>query len=107
MNYFPFIQKLLYINFIIGNINFKSKDPRINYLKNSLLIEEEKLSELGIKLGILGHPRVNYDITLVSIEDQKILTREIITEAWERKKTLTPDKPKKSTVEHQHIFKCN
>ncbi|KAK0083829.1 hypothetical protein PV325_008149 [Microctonus aethiopoides] len=80
----------------LGNINFKSKDPRINYLKNALLIEEEKLPELGIKLGILGHPRVNYDITLVSMEDHKILKREI-TEAWERKKSLTPDKPKKST----------
>ncbi|KAK0182110.1 hypothetical protein PV327_000279 [Microctonus hyperodae] len=86
----------------LGSINFKSKDPQINYLKNALLIEEEKLSELGITVGILGHPRANYDITLVPIEDNKILKREI-TEAWERKKALIPDKAKKSTSIDEEI----
>lgn len=46
------------------------RDPKIAYLKNALLIEEEMLSRLGIKIGILGHNRSDYDIMLMSIEEE-------------------------------------
>lgn len=47
---------------------FESQDPRIIYLKNSMLAKEELLQDLGINVGILGHPRSNYDVILQPIE---------------------------------------
>lgn len=44
------------------------RDPKIAYLKNALLIEEEMLSQLGIRVGILGHNRSDYDIMLMPNE---------------------------------------
>lgn len=46
------------------------RDPKIAYLKNALLIEEELLSRLGIKIGILGRNRSDYDIMLMPIEEE-------------------------------------
>ncbi|XP_033217112.1 protein phosphatase 1 regulatory subunit 36-like isoform X2 [Belonocnema kinseyi] len=46
-----------------------SKDPRINYLQNALLLHEEKLTEFGIEVGILGMPRSNFDIFLLPLKE--------------------------------------
>lgn len=47
------------------------RDPKIDYLKNALLIEEEMLSLMNIKVGILGHNRSDYDILLMPYEEKK------------------------------------
>jgi len=44
------------------------EDPKIVYLEHALLIQEDMLPQLGIKVGILGHNRSNYDIVLSSHE---------------------------------------
>ncbi|KMQ93636.1 39s ribosomal protein mitochondrial [Lasius niger] len=53
---------------LIGIVDIDVRDPKIAYLKNALLIEEEMLSQLGIRVGILGHNRSDYDIMLMPNE---------------------------------------
>lgn len=65
------------------------RDPRITYLKNALLIEEDKLSQLGIRVGILGHNRSNYDIMLMPSETKEPESIEI---NMFNKKTVPSDK---------------
>ncbi|CAD6231942.1 GSCOCG00001664001-RA-CDS [Cotesia congregata] len=77
----------------LGLINSESKDPRINYLKNALLADEENIQKLRVKVGILGHQRANYDITLVPIDGENELDRE---ELWERRRSSLSDKRRKS-----------
>lgn len=84
-----------YLLLITGLINSESKDPRINYLKNALLADEENLQKLRIKVGILGHQRSNYDITLVPIDGENELDRE---DLWERRRSSLSDKRRKSLV---------
>ncbi|KAJ8670134.1 hypothetical protein QAD02_001393 [Eretmocerus hayati] len=57
----------------IGLRDTDSEDPRIAYLENALLANEEDLPKLGIKLGILGLPRADFDILLIpqSSEDEQ------------------------------------
>ncbi|KAL6432497.1 hypothetical protein ACFW04_006821 [Cataglyphis niger] len=45
-------------------------DPQIDYLKHALLIEEEMLSLMNVKVGILGHNRSDYDIMLMPYEEE-------------------------------------
>ncbi|XP_003426916.2 protein phosphatase 1 regulatory subunit 36-like [Nasonia vitripennis] len=45
--------------------NDESRDPQITYLQNALLAREEDLPRLGIKVGILGFPRTDFDILLI------------------------------------------
>lgn len=54
-------------------------DPKIAYLKSALLTEEEKLPQLGIRVGILGHNRSNYDIMLMPSETEELESIEIST----------------------------
>ncbi|XP_043484768.1 uncharacterized protein LOC122512766 isoform X2 [Leptopilina heterotoma] len=46
-----------------------SKDPQIIFFQNALHLEEEKFAELGIKVGILGMPRSNFDHLLLPISE--------------------------------------
>lgn len=64
------------------------EDPKIVYLKNALLIEEEMLSQLGIKVGILGHNRSDYDIMLMPIELEQKPTDLTEISPPERRRTI-------------------
>ena len=68
---FLFLQKRKKNNilWLIG-IEDNSNDKRILYLKHALVVEEDKLHELGIKVGILGENRTNYDILLMPLEEK-------------------------------------
>ncbi|XP_008555279.1 uncharacterized protein LOC103576717 [Microplitis demolitor] len=77
----------------LGLTNFESKDPRVIYLKDALLADEENLHDLRIKVGMLGQPRANYDITLVHIDNEDALDKE---ELWERRRSSLSDKRRKS-----------
>lgn len=46
-------------------------DPKISYLNDVLLLDEELLPELGIRVGILGHSRSDYDIMLAPAETEE------------------------------------
>lgn len=54
-----------------------SEDPRIVYLEKALIGDERTLREAGVKLGILGMLRSDYDVNLIaqkaSEEDEKSL----------------------------------
>jgi len=55
-------------------------DPKIVYLEDALLIQEDMLPQLGIKVGILGHNRSDYDIVLSPYETEETeVTEEAIT----------------------------
>lgn len=47
------------------------EDPKIIYLKDALLLDEEILPQIGIRVGILGHNRSDYDIMLMPIEQEQ------------------------------------
>ncbi|XP_043793017.1 uncharacterized protein LOC122715149 [Apis laboriosa] len=70
----PLIQELIYSDYdyrlLSLGIEENYDDERILYLKYALIIEEDKLHELGIKVGILGENRANYDITLMPLEEK-------------------------------------
>ncbi|XP_063988252.1 protein phosphatase 1 regulatory subunit 36-like [Diachasmimorpha longicaudata] len=72
-------------------------DPRINYLKNALLADEENFLDLGIKMGILGHSRDDYDIMLMPLEDEKVVEEED-DDKWERKRSSMSDRARRSRV---------
>ncbi|EZA48529.1 uncharacterized protein LOC105285481 isoform X2 [Ooceraea biroi] len=56
---------------LLGIVDLDAHDPKIIYLKNALLIKEEMLSQLGIRVGILGHNRSDYDIMLAPNETEE------------------------------------
>jgi len=58
-------------------------DPKIVYLEDALLIQEDMLPQLGIKVGILGHNRSDYDIVLSPYETEE-------TEEMEEAITISP-----------------
>ncbi|XP_011496190.1 PREDICTED: uncharacterized protein LOC105360880 [Ceratosolen solmsi marchali] len=62
----------------IGLTNVKSPDPRIIYFENALLANEENLSRLGVKIGILGLPRMDFDLMLIPLinEDKQVAIEE-------------------------------
>lgn len=67
-------------------------DPRIAYLHNALLIEEEMLPKLGIKIGILGQERSNYDVMLMSLDSENSNHDEKINQAeksYEKKGSIS------------------
>ncbi|KAK1132946.1 hypothetical protein K0M31_014313 [Melipona bicolor] len=70
----PLIQELIYSDsdyrLLSLGIEDNSNDKRILYLKHALVVEEHKLHELGIKVGILGENRANYDILLMPLEEK-------------------------------------
>ncbi|XP_029042048.2 LOW QUALITY PROTEIN: uncharacterized protein LOC114875665, partial [Osmia bicornis bicornis] len=70
----PLIQELIYsdCDYRLLALGHNSNDERILYLQNALLIEEEKLHDLGIKIGILGENRANYNIMLIPFEETEI-----------------------------------
>ncbi|XP_035723900.1 uncharacterized protein LOC118442433 [Vespa mandarinia] len=75
LKYSPLIEELIYskCNFQVlslGMIDVDTCDPRIAYLHNALLIEEEMLPKLGIKIGILGQERSNYDLMLMLLDSE-------------------------------------
>ncbi|XP_067205540.1 protein phosphatase 1 regulatory subunit 36-like isoform X2 [Linepithema humile] len=79
----------------LGIVEIDARDPKIAYLKNALLIEEDKLSQLGIRVGILGHNRSNYDIMLKPSETEESELIEISMfekKAMELRKSIPSDK---------------
>lgn len=54
-----------------GVVDIDIHYPKIAYLRNALLVDEEVLSQLKIKVGILGHNRSDYDIMLMPYELEK------------------------------------
>ncbi|XP_012256434.2 uncharacterized protein LOC105686327 [Athalia rosae] len=74
----------------IGIPNFETNDPRIKYLEKALLADEEKLQEVGIKIGILGQPRTDYDLMLMRRSSEEDNSDEqtgvdIEKERWEKR----------------------
>lgn len=55
----------------LGIVDLDMDDPKISYLNDVLLLDEELLPELGIRVGILGHSRSDYDIMLAPAETEE------------------------------------
>ncbi|XP_071570440.1 uncharacterized protein [Temnothorax nylanderi] len=55
----------------LGVVDIDLYHPKIAYLRNALLVDEEMLSQLEIKVGILGHNRSDYDIMLMPYEPEE------------------------------------
>ncbi|XP_036146145.1 uncharacterized protein LOC105840661 [Monomorium pharaonis] len=55
----------------LGVVDIDFHHPKIAYLRNALLVDEELLSQLGIKVGILGHNRSDYDLMLMPYESEE------------------------------------
>lgn len=51
-----------------GVVDIDLRHPKLAYLRNALLVNEEMLPQLKIKAGILGHNRSDYDIMLMPYE---------------------------------------
>ncbi|XP_076234535.1 protein phosphatase 1 regulatory subunit 36 isoform X2 [Calliopsis andreniformis] len=70
------IQELIYSNsdyrLLSLGIGDDTNDARIVFLQNALLIEEDKLLQLGIRIGILGKSRDDYDIMLMPVEKEAL-----------------------------------
>lgn len=66
----------------LGLGNAKSDDPRVIYLENAFLAKEENLSRLGIKVGILGLPRTDFDVLLIpnAGEEDQAITEDAVKE---------------------------
>jgi len=75
-----------------GVAEIDMRDAKIVHLKNALLVEEDKLPQLGIRVGILGHDRSNYDIMLMSSETKEPESVEINKKAMELQKSIPSDK---------------
>lgn len=76
-------------------------DPRIAYLHNALLIEEEMLPKLGIKIGILGQERSNYDLMLMLLDSENSNHVEKINQAeksYEKKSSISDKLAQNSLV---------
>ncbi|XP_017891799.1 uncharacterized protein LOC108632015 [Ceratina calcarata] len=72
----PLIQDLIYSNcdhrlLALGIDATPDDDERIHYLQYALVAEEDKLEEFGVKVGILGENRANYDLMLMPIEEKE------------------------------------
>ncbi|KYM92845.1 Uncharacterized protein C14orf50 [Atta colombica] len=63
----PLPHELIYADcdYRLLSLDIDIHHPKIAYLRNALLVDEEKLSQLEIKVGILGHNRSDYDIMLM------------------------------------------
>ncbi|KAI4477905.1 hypothetical protein M0804_012385 [Polistes exclamans] len=105
----PLIEDLIYseCNFKVlslGMIDVDRSDPRIDYLHNALLIDEEMLPKLGIKVGILGQERSNYDLMLMLIESENSNDVEKIDQPdklkYEKSKISVSDKPTEDSSEY-------
>jgi hypothetical protein len=59
------------------------EDPKIIYLENALLIREDLLPQLGIKVGILGHNRSDYDVVLSPYEAEETEELEVAVSPFE------------------------
>ncbi|KAL0120610.1 hypothetical protein PUN28_008353 [Cardiocondyla obscurior] len=55
----------------LGVVDIDVHHPKVAYLRNALLADEEILFQLKIKAGILGHNRSNYDIMLMPYESEE------------------------------------
>lgn len=68
------------------------------YLNNALFAEEELLPQLGIKVGILGQNRSNYDIMLNELQQPVDLAEIILDkETVEKRKSVLIEKISVST----------
>lgn len=54
-----------------GIVDIDLHHPKIAYLRNALLVDEEMLPQLKIKVGILGCNRSDYDIMLMPYEPEE------------------------------------
>lgn len=68
-----------------GILDIDVRDPKIVYLKNALLIEEEMLPLMDIKVGILGQNRSEYDIMLMPYEEKEPKIEPIEIDALDKK----------------------
>lgn len=48
-----------------------SNDERVVFLQNALLAREDKLQRLGIKIGILGQNKADFDLMLMPQEEEQ------------------------------------
>ncbi|XP_029661083.1 uncharacterized protein LOC115234272 [Formica exsecta] len=69
----------------LGILDIDVRDPKIAYLKNALLIEEEMLPLMDIKVGILGQNRSEYDIMLMPYEEKEPKIEPIEIDALDKK----------------------
>ncbi|XP_046607644.1 uncharacterized protein LOC124298952 [Neodiprion virginianus] len=74
----------------IGIPYFETHDPRIEYLEKALLADETELQNLGIKVGILGQSRSDYDMMLIrtNVDEDKPDDRmsvDLEKEKWEKR----------------------
>ncbi|XP_015591213.1 uncharacterized protein LOC107265857 [Cephus cinctus] len=80
----------------LGTVKLNTQDPRVIYLHNALLAKEESLTELGIKVGILGHPRSDYDIMLTPLEEEQPITAgNAEKDKWEKRRCSLAEKRQK------------
>ncbi|XP_039304744.1 uncharacterized protein LOC105205610 isoform X2 [Solenopsis invicta] len=66
----------------LGVVDIDVHHPKIAYLRNALLVDEELLSQLGLKIGILGHNRSDYDIMLMPYEPEEKPAEPTEIEKW-------------------------
>ncbi|KAG7202655.1 hypothetical protein KM043_009830 [Ampulex compressa] len=108
----PLIQELVYSDcdyrvLALGIGNTDTCDERIIYLQNALLAEEEKLPKLGIKVGILGQNRTNYDVMLMlSEEDKFTAVKEAQLSEKERQESRKDYTSDANLVDMQKEVKC-
>ncbi|XP_043684464.1 uncharacterized protein LOC122636874 [Vespula pensylvanica] len=109
----PLIEELIYseCNFQVLSlemIDIDVCDPRIAYLHNALLIEEEMLPKLGIKIGILGQERSNYDLMLMLLDSENSNHVEKINQAeksYEKKSSISDKLAQNSLDYNQNIMR--
>ncbi|XP_047369187.1 uncharacterized protein LOC124956875 isoform X2 [Vespa velutina] len=93
---------------LIGMIDVDTCDPRIAYLHNALLIEEEMLPKLGIKIGILGQERSNYDLMLMLLDSENSSHVENISKAeksYDKKNNITNNQTQNNLDCNQNIMR--
>ncbi|KAF7379811.1 hypothetical protein HZH68_016759 [Vespula germanica] len=109
----PLIEELIYseCNFQVLSlemIDIDVCDPRIAYLHNALLIEEEMLPKLGIKIGILGQERSNYDLMLMLLDSENSNHVEKTNQAeksYEKKSSISDKLAQNSLDYNQNIMR--
>ncbi|XP_076667022.1 uncharacterized protein LOC143368324 isoform X2 [Andrena cerasifolii] len=71
----PIIEELIYSNtdyrLLSLGIGDDCNDERIVFLQNALLAREDELQRLGIKIGILGQNKADFDLLLMPQEEEQ------------------------------------
>ncbi|XP_066592167.1 protein phosphatase 1 regulatory subunit 36-like [Prorops nasuta] len=68
----PLLHDLLHLSTDKEDTSNNSPEAQILYWKNALIVKEKELSQLQIKIGILGEDRSNFDLMLIRLERDKI-----------------------------------